>query len=43
VGVIEVGALLWWGSLKERGQGEHIGVDEIRRLKLIFKEYHGRV
>jgi len=28
----KVGALLWWGSLKEGGHGEHIGVDEIKRL-----------
>jgi len=43
VGMREAGALLWWGSLKEGGHGEHIGVDEIKRLKLIFEEHHGRM
>jgi hypothetical protein len=43
MGMREVGTLLWWGSLKEGGHGEDIDVDEIKRLKLIFKKHHGRV
>jgi hypothetical protein len=43
IGMREVGALLWWGRLKEGGHREDVGVDEINRLKLIFKKHHGRV
>ena len=43
MGMGEGGALLRWGSLKEGGQGEHVVVDEIKRLKLIFKKHHWRV
>jgi phosphopantetheinyl transferase (holo-ACP synthase) len=43
MGLREVGALLWWGSLKEGGHREDIDVDKIKRLKLIFKKHHGRV
>lgn len=43
MGMREVGKLLWWGSLKEESHGEDIGLDEIKRLKLIFKKHHGRV
>jgi hypothetical protein len=41
MGMTEVGALLWWGSLKEGGHGEHIGVDGIQRLKLILRNTVG--
>jgi len=43
MGMKEVGALLWWGSLKEGGHGEHMDVDGIKRLKLIFEKYYGRL
>jgi hypothetical protein len=43
MGMREAGVVFWPGSLKEGGHGEDIDVDEIKRLKLIFKKHHGRV
>ena len=43
MGVREGGMLLWLGSLEEGDHGEQIDVDEMKRLKLIFKKNYGRV
>lgn len=43
IGMREMGELLWWGTLKEAGHEEDIDLDEIKRLKLMFKKLHGRV
>ena len=37
------GCAVWWGTLKEGGHGEDVDLDEIKRLKLMFKKLHGRV
>jgi hypothetical protein len=31
----------WWGTLRERGNLEHLGVDVRIILKLIFKKFYG--